>query len=85
MVLLQHRRTRLEDGMQVLFAGTLIASDSSTVTSKVFTVRDTTSTTFQLYDGTDTYALGSTTISGNVQHTVCVVSDVQGVFSAAKH
>ena len=48
--------------------------------SKVFTVRDTTSTTFQLYDGTDTYALGSTTISGNVQHTVCVVSDVQGVF-----
>ena len=64
--------------MQVLFSGTLIASDSSTVTSKVFTVRDTTSTTFQLYDGTDTYALGSTTISGNVQHTVCVVSDVQG-------
>ena len=74
----------LEDGMQVLFAGTLIASDSSTVTSKVFTVRDTTSTTFQLYDGTDTYALGSTTISGNVQHTVCVVSDVQGVFSAGE-
>ena len=74
----------LEDGMQVLFAGTLIASDSSTVTSKVFTVRDTTSTTFQLYDGTSTYALGSTTISGNVQHTVCVVSDVQGVFSAGE-
>ena len=74
----------LEDGMQVLFSGTLIASDSSTVTSKVFTVRDTTSTTFQLYDGTDTYALGSTTISGNVQHTVCVVSDVQGVFSGGE-
>ena len=56
-------------------------TDSSVVTSKVFTVRDTTSTTFQLYDGTDTFTLGSTTISGNVQHTVCVVSDVQGVFS----
>jgi len=74
----------LEDGMQVLFSGSLIANDSSVVTSKVFTVRDTTSTTFQLYDGTDTYALGSTTISGNVQHTVCVVSDVQGVFSAGE-
>ena len=74
----------LEDGMQVLFAGTLIASDSSTVTSKVFTVRDTTSTTFQLYDGTSTYSLGSTTISGNIQHTVCVVSDVQGVFIAGE-
>ena len=70
--------------MKVLFAGNLIASDSSAVTSKVFTVRDTTSTTFQLYDGTSTYALGSTTISGNVQHTVCVVSDVQGVFSAGE-
>ena len=74
----------LEDGMQVLFAGTLTDSSSTTVTSKVFTVRDTTSTTFQLYDGTSTYALGSTTISGNVQHTVCVVSDVQGVFSAGE-
>ena len=73
-----------EDGMQVLFSGSLTATDSSTVTSKVFTVRDCTTTTCQLYDGTSTYALGSTTISGTLRHTVCVVSDVQGVFSAGE-
>ena len=73
-----------EDGMQVLFAGTLIASDSSTVSSKVFTIRDTDSTTFQLYDGTSTYTLGSTTISGTFSHTTVAVSDVQGVFVASE-
>ena len=73
-----------EDGMQVLFAGTLIDASSTSVTSKVFTIRDTTSTTFQLYDGTSTYALGSTTISGTFRHTTVAVSDVQGVFSAGE-
>ena len=73
-----------EDGMQVLFAGNLIDASSTSVTSKVFTIRDTTSTTFQLYDGTSTYALGSTTISGTFRHTTVAVSDVQGIFIAGE-
>ena len=76
MVLLQHRCT-VRRWYASIISGTLILSDSSTVI-KVFRLEIQHQHSNCMM--AQTYALGSTTISGNVQHTV-VLSDVQGVFS----
>ena len=83
-VLLQHHAHGLEDGMQVLFSGTLIVLIHQLLHQKYLQLEIQLLQLFNCMMVHHTYALGSTTISGNVQHTVCVVSDVQGVFSGGE-
>jgi hypothetical protein len=75
------------DGQQITLTGGTYSVDS-TVNSgaRVCVVRNTTTNTFELFDSDGTTSLNVTAQSGNptASHTVCVVSNVEGTFSAGE-
>ena len=75
------------DGQQIaISSGSFIKADSSTVSSGTFTVRNSTTNTFELFDtdGTTSIGAGSNTESVVFSHTVLVLSNVKGTFSAGE-
>ena len=75
------------EGQQITISGaTGFEVDSTSVSSDVFTVRNPSSTTFELYDETGTTATNVTAYSsgGSAAHGVVVVSSVSGEFSAGE-
>ena len=76
-----------EEGQQITFSAISAENNSTAVTtSDVFTVRNPSSTTFELYesDGTTATNFTSYSSSGNAQHGVVIVSAITGVFSAGE-
>ena len=75
------------DGQQIaVSSGSFIKADSSTVSSGTFTVRNATSNTFELFDsdGTTSVGAGSNTESVVFSHTILVLTNVKGTFSAGE-
>src|SRR6056300_479871 len=73
-----------QEGQQITLAGTF-EIDSTAETSKVCTVRNPDSTTFELYDTDGTTAINVTGFtSATATHGVVVVSNVQGTFSTGE-
>ena len=76
-----------EEGQQITFSAISAANNSTAVTtSDVFTVRNPTATTFELYesDGTTATNFTSYTSSGNALHGVVVVAGTVGTFLAGE-
>src|SRR6056300_762741 len=72
------------EGQQVTFAGTFQV-DSVAVSTAVYTVRNPSSTTFELYESDGTTPVNITSFtSATATHGVVVVSNVQGTFSTGE-
>ena len=75
------------DGQQIaISSGSFIKADSSTVSSGTFTVRNATTNTFELFDsdGTTEVGAGSNTEDLVFSHTVLVLTNIKGTFSAGE-
>jgi hypothetical protein len=77
----------IKDGQQVhLTGGTWQIDSSATSDSTVYTARNTTTNTFELYssDGTTAVNVTSFSVGPTLEHTTIVVSNVEGTFSAGE-
>jgi hypothetical protein len=77
----------IRDGQQVfLTGGTWQIDSSATNDATVYTARNTTTNTFELYESDGTNAVNVTSFSGapTLEHTTIVVSNVEGTFSAGE-
>src|SRR5210317_1910428 len=77
----------INDGQQVyLTGGTWQIDSSATNDATVYTARNTTTNTFELYESDGTTAVNVTSFSGapTLEHTTIVVSNVEGTFSAGE-
>jgi hypothetical protein len=77
----------IRDGQQVfLTGGTWQIDSSATNDATVYTARNTTTNTFELYESDGTTAVNVTSFSGapTLEHTTIVVSNVEGTFSAGE-
>ena len=75
------------DGQQITLSGGNYQVDSTTVSSDtIYTVKNTTTNTFELYDASGTGFPNVTTFTSGptAKHTVVVLSDVQGFFEAGE-
>ena len=81
---------KFKEGMQQVtissVGGWAIDSTSSDSTARVYTVRNPSNNTFELYDTDGTTAINVTTggTGGTIEHGVVVLSNVQGAFASAK-
>ena len=75
-----------KDGQQITLSGGSFDVDSSAYTPGVYTVRNSTTNTFELYEanGTTTVNVTAFTSGPTLQHGVVVLSSVQGTFSAGE-
>jgi hypothetical protein len=77
----------IRDGQQIHLTGGSFQIDSSaTSDSTVYTARNTTTNTFELFDSAGTTAINVTSFSSapTLEHTTIVVSNVEGTFSAGE-
>src|SRR6056300_1545688 len=77
----------LNDGQQInLTGGTWQIDSSATNDATIYTVRNATTNTFELYESDGTTAVNVTSFSAapTVKHTTIVVSNVEGTFSAGE-
>src|SRR6056300_1700404 len=77
----------IKDGQQVhLTGGTWQIDSSATNDATVYTARNTTANTFELYesDGTTVVNVTSFSAAPTLEHTTIVVSNVEGTFSAGE-
>jgi hypothetical protein len=77
----------LNDGQQInLTGGTWQIDSSATNDATIYTVRNATTNTFELYESDGTTAVNVTSFSSapTVKHTTIVVSNVEGTFSAGE-
>ena len=77
----------INDGQQVyLTGGTWQIDSSATNDATVYTARNTTANTFELYGSDGTTAVNVTSFSGapTLEHTTIVVSNIEGTFSAGE-
>jgi len=77
----------ITDGQQVhLTGGTWQIDSSATSDATIYTARNTTANTFELYESDGTTAVNVTSFSGGptLKHTTIVVSNVEGTFSAGE-
>jgi hypothetical protein len=74
------------DGQQITISGGSFQVSSSPYTPGIYVVRNSTTNTFQLYqsDGTTPVNVTSYSTSPTLQHTVVVVSNVNGTFQAGE-
>src|SRR6056300_1763905 len=74
------------DGQQITLSGGSFSIDGSAYTEGVYTVRNATTNTFELYsaDGTTAQNVTSFSSAPTVAHTVVVLSNVEGTFSAGE-
>ena len=74
------------DGQQITISGGNFQIASGAYTPGVFTVRNATTNTFALFgaDGTTSQNVTAHTTGPTMAHTVCVVSNVEGTFSAGE-
>ena len=73
-----------KDGQQVTLSGGTMQVDSSAYTEGVYTVRNTTTNTFELYDGSNPLVVTSFSSGPTIEHTTLVVSSVDGTFIASE-
>src|SRR6056300_1112985 len=77
----------INDGQQVyLTGGTWQIDSSATNDATVYTARNTTANTFELYESDGTTAVNVTSFSAapDLEHTTIVISNVEGTFSAGE-
>ena len=77
----------IRDGQQVyLTGGTWQIDSASTNDATIYTARNTTANTFELYNSTGATAVNVTSFSAGptLEHTTIVVSNVEGTFSAGE-
>ena len=76
----------LTDGQQITLSGGSFQIDSTAYTEGVYTVRNATTNTFELYgsDGTTAQNVTSFSSAPTVSHTTIVVSNVNGTFEAGE-
>jgi len=77
----------INDGQQVyLTGGTWQIDSAATSNATVYTARNTTTNTFELYESDGTTAVNVTSFSAGptLEHTTIVVSNVEGTFSAGE-
>src|SRR6056300_1450776 len=77
----------ITDGQQVyLTGGTWQIDSAATSNATVYTARNTTTNTFELYESDGTTAVNVTSFSAGptLEHTTIVVSNVEGTFSAGE-
>jgi len=77
----------INDGQQVyLTGGTWQIDSSATNDATIYTARNTTTNTFELYESDGTTTVNVTSFSGGptLKHTTIVVSNVEGTFSAGE-
>ena len=74
------------DGQQITLSGGSFQVNSTAYTPGVFVVRNTSTNTFDLYESNGTTAVNVTSFSSapTVEHSVVVVSNVNGSFSAGE-
>jgi len=72
------------DGQQVNVSGGTMQVDSSAYTEGVYTIRNATTNTFELYDGSSPVVVTSFSSSPTFEHTTLVVANVKGTFSAGE-
>ena len=74
------------DGQQITLSGGSFQINSAAYTEGVYTVRNATTNTFELYgsDGTTSQNVTSFSSAPTVAHTTIVVSNVKGTFSAGE-
>ena len=74
------------DGQQITLSGGSFQVDSTAYTPGVYTVRNATTNTFELYESDGTTAVNVTSFSSapTVEHTTLVVSNVRRSFSAGE-
>src|SRR5210317_784743 len=74
------------DGQQITLSGGSFQIDSTAYTEGVYSVRNATTNTFELYsaDGTTAQNVTSFSSAPTVAHTVVVLSNVEGTFSAGE-
>jgi hypothetical protein len=74
------------DGQQITLSGGSFQIDSTAYSEGVYTVRNATTNTFELYSSNGTVAQNVTSFSSapTVKHTTIVLSNVKGTFSAGE-
>ena len=74
------------DGQQITLSGGSFQIDSTAYTEGVYTVRNATTNTFELYgsDGTTAQNVTSFSSAPTLEHTTIVLSNVKGTFSAGE-
>src|SRR5210317_1911750 len=74
------------DGQQITLSGGTFQVDSTAYTEGVYTVRNATTNTFDLYESNGTTSVNVTSFSSGptVEHGVVVLADVQGTFNAGE-
>jgi hypothetical protein len=72
------------DGQQVNVSGGSMQVNSTAYTEGVYTIRNTTANTFELYDGSNPVVVTSFSSSPTFEHTTLVLSTVEGTFSASE-
>ena len=72
------------DGQQVTLSGGTMQVNSTAYTAGVYTVRNTTANTFELFDGSDPLIVTSFSSSPTFAHTTLVLGNVEGTFSAGE-
>ena len=72
------------DGQQVTLSGGSMQVNSTAYTAGVYTVRNTTTNTFELFDGSNPVVVTSFSSSPTFAHTTLVLGNVEGTFSAGE-
>ena len=72
------------DGQQVNVSGGSMQVNSTAYTEGVYTIRNSDTNTFELYNGSDPVVVTSFSSSPTFAHTTLVVANVEGTFSAGE-